>query len=66
MTLPIGRCLLFNIDQINRQATLGIFIGKQAYWGQGFGQDAIALLLDYGFNLLNLHNIMLGVFDNMK
>jgi RimJ/RimL family protein N-acetyltransferase len=57
---PIGRCLLFDIDQVNRQATLGIFIGKQAYWGQGYGQDAIALLLDYGFNLLNLNNIMLG------
>ena len=57
---PIGRCGLFGIDQVNRRAMLGIFIGEKAYWGQGFGQDAIALLLDYGFGLLNLNSIMLG------
>ena len=59
----IGRCLLFNIDQVNRQATLGIVIGEKEYWGIGYGQDAIKLLLDYGFNLLNLNNIMLGTFS---
>jgi len=59
----IGRCLLFNIDPVNRSAMLGIFIGEKAYWGKGYGQEATRLLLDYGFNLLNLHNIMLGVFS---
>ena len=57
---PIGRCLLFNIDQVNRHAMLGIFIGEKRYWGQGFGQEAVALLLDYGFSLLNLNSVMLG------
>jgi RimJ/RimL family protein N-acetyltransferase len=59
----IGRCLLFDIDQINRKATLGIDIGDKEYWNKGYGQDAVRLLLDYGFNLLNLNNIMLGVFS---
>jgi len=59
----IGRCLLFNIDHLNRQATLGIVIGEKEYWGKGYGQDAIKLLLDYGFNLLNLNSIMLGTFS---
>jgi len=59
----IGRCLLFNIDLVNRQATLGIVIGEKEYWGEGFGQDGTKLLLDYGFNLLNLNNIMLGTFS---
>ncbi len=59
----IGRCLLFDIDQINRKATLGIDIGDKDYWNRGYGQDAVKLLLDYGFNLLNLNNIMLGVFS---
>ncbi len=58
----IGRCLLFNVDQVNRCAMLGIAIGEKSYWSQGYGQDATRLLLDYGFNLLNLNNIMLGVF----
>ena len=61
--MPIGRCMLFNIDQVNRAAMLGIVIGEKNYWGKGYGQDAIKLLLDYGFNLLNLNNIMLGTFS---
>ncbi len=59
----IGRGILFDIDQINRKAMLGIVIGEKGYWGQGYGQDAIRLLLDYGFNLLNLNSIMLGTFS---
>ena len=41
---------------------VGLVIGDRAYWGKGYGFEAMQLLLDYGFNLLNLHNIMLGVF----
>ncbi|MGB7062176.1 MAG: GNAT family protein [Candidatus Zixiibacteriota bacterium] len=59
----IGRCLLFDIDQINRKATFGIDIGEKSYWDKGYGQDATRLMLDYGFNLLNLNNLMLGVFS---
>jgi RimJ/RimL family protein N-acetyltransferase len=58
----IGRGLLFSVDAVNRTAMLGIVIGEKAYWGQGYGQDAVRLLLDYAFNLLNLHSIMLGAF----
>lgn len=59
----IGRCLLFNIDHVNQKAMLGIVIGEKDYWGKGYGQEAIKLLLDYGFNLLNLNSIMLGTFS---
>jgi RimJ/RimL family protein N-acetyltransferase len=59
----IGRCLLFNIDAVNRTAMLGIVIGEKSRWDQGYGQEAVSLLLDYGFNLLNLHNVMLGTFS---
>lgn len=45
---------------------LGIVIGEKSYWNKGFGQDATKQLLDYGFNLLNLNNIMLGVFSFNK
>jgi RimJ/RimL family protein N-acetyltransferase len=62
----IGRCMLFGVNLIDRAAKLGIVIGEKSYWNQGFGQDAMKLLLDYGFNLLNLHNIMLGVFAYNK
>ena len=59
----IGRCMLFDIDQVNRRAMLGIVIGAKDYRGKGYGQDATRLLLDYGFNLLNLNSIILGTFS---
>jgi RimJ/RimL family protein N-acetyltransferase len=58
----IGRCMLFDLDWVNRRAMLGIVIGEKACWGQGYGQEAVRLLLDYGFNLLNLNSVMLGTF----
>ncbi len=59
----IGRCMLFNVNLVDRHAMLGIAIGEKAYRGKGYGLEAIRLLLDYAFNLLNLHNVMLGVFE---
>jgi RimJ/RimL family protein N-acetyltransferase len=59
---PIGRALLFGLDPVNRAAMLGLFIGDRTYWGRGYGQEATRLLLDYAFNLLNLHSVMLGAF----
>ncbi|MCF7815351.1 MAG: GNAT family N-acetyltransferase, partial [Candidatus Cloacimonetes bacterium] len=41
----------------------GIFIGNKNYWGKGYGSEALSLLLDYGFNILNLNNIMLETFS---
>lgn len=62
----IGNCSLMKIDNIHRKAELGIFIGNKEYWGKGYGQEAIELLLNFGFNILNLHNIMLKVFGFNK
>lgn len=59
----IGRCMLFAIDQVDRRAMFGIAIGDKKYWSKGYGLEATKLLLDYGFNLLNLNNIMLGVYS---
>lgn len=59
----IGRCMFFNVDAINRTAMLGIVIGEKRRWGQGYGQEAVRLLLDYGFNLLNLNSVMLGTYS---
>lgn len=58
----IGRTVLFNLNQIDRRAMFGIFIGEKNYWGKGYGQDATRLTLDYAFNLLNLNSVSLGVF----
>lgn len=59
----VGRCVLFSVNAVDRNAIVGIFIGEKDRWGKGYGQEAMRLLLDYAFNLLNLHNITLGVFS---
>ena len=59
----IGRCMLTNLDAINRSAMLGIMIGDKAFQNRGYGQESVRLLLDYAFNLLNLNNVMLGTFS---
>lgn len=54
----IGSCGLTKIDHINRKAELSrLFIGDKAYLNRGLGSEAIVLLLDYGFRILNLNNI---------
>lgn len=58
----IGNISLMKIDNIRRTATLGIMIGEDKNRSKGYGTEAIKLLLDYGFNYLNLNNIMLEVF----
>lgn len=62
----IGNCSLNSIDHLDRKAELGIFIGDKNAWSKGYGQEAMQLLLDYGFNILNLHNIYLRVFSHNK
>lgn len=57
----IGSISIHNIDHLNRNAFLGIFIGEEEHRSKGYGAEAIKLILAYGFNTLNLHNIMLSV-----
>jgi RimJ/RimL family protein N-acetyltransferase len=59
----IGNCGLMDIDNLNRTAEVGIFIGKKEYQNRGYGREALTLLIDFGFNTLNLKNIMLKVFS---
>ncbi|GHU81206.1 N-acetyltransferase [Clostridia bacterium] len=57
----IGHISLHNIDHLNRNAFIGIFIGDAENRGKGYGAEAVRLVLDYGFKALNLHSVMLSV-----
>lgn len=59
----IGNCGLMDIDNLNRTAEIGVFIGNKQYQNKGYGTEALSLLIDYGFNILNLKNIMLRVYS---
>ncbi len=59
---PIGNCAFHRLDWRNRRAEVGIAIGEKAYWDQGYGSEALSVLLRHGFEDLNLHRIELQVF----
>lgn len=58
----IGNCRIGPVDAKNRSAPVGIVIGEREYWGRGYGTDAMGLLLEFGFDELNLHRIHLNVY----
>lgn len=59
---PIGTIGLKNFDWLNRKAELFVSIGDQAYVSGGYGTDAVATLVNYCFNSLNLHKISARVY----
>lgn len=58
----IGTTGLFNLEWTNRCAEFGIFIGDTTRWDKGYGTEALQLILEHGFNTLNLNRIYLRVF----
>lgn len=59
--LHIGSVSLMHLNRQDQNAELGILIGDKTQWGQGYGREAIELLVHYGFTELNLHRIYLRV-----
>lgn len=56
----VGHCGLHAIDTIAHHCELGIEIGDHAYWGQGYGRDAVRLLLTYAFEDMNMNRVWLN------
>jgi RimJ/RimL family protein N-acetyltransferase len=56
-TKPIGNCGLHRINSKDHNATFGIVIGEKDYWSKSYGTEATRLLINYGFQQLNLHRI---------
>ena len=59
----IGNCAIQNINSKNRSSSCGITIGEKDYQNRGYGTEIMELLVDYGFNTLNLNRIELTVYD---
>lgn len=58
----IGDIAIQDIDSINRSSTIRIAIDQEKYQGKGYGSEALLLMLEYGFGVLNLHRIELEVY----
>lgn len=59
----IGVCGFNSIDHLRQVGEVSILIGDRKNRGQGYGTEALNLLIGYGFEYLNLNNIMLTVYD---
>lgn len=62
----IGNAGLYDIKWIYRSAEYRVVIGEKKFWNKGYGTEAGNLVLDYGFNKLNLNKIWLGVNADHK
>lgn len=58
----LGNTSIFDINHIDRCAEVGIFIGEDENRGKGYGGLALRMIIKYGFETLNLNNILLKVF----
>jgi RimJ/RimL family protein N-acetyltransferase len=58
----IGFTELREIQWPDASATFGIVIGEKDCWNKGYGTETTKLMLDYGFAVLGLHNIMLTTY----
>ncbi|MBC1728643.1 GNAT family N-acetyltransferase [Listeria seeligeri] len=62
--LLIGFISLHSIEWNNQIASMAIGIGEAEYRKNGYGSEAIQLLLNYAFHELNLHKVELDVISN--
>ncbi len=53
----LGRVTYFDLNTRNRSAEIGFLIGPK-FQKQGYASEALALLLEYLFNKLNLNKVM--------
>ncbi len=60
---PIGTVSYREVGAQARACTVGINIGEKDLWGQGYGTDALRVLLRYLFLQWNLHRVELDTWD---
>ncbi|HYM15075.1 MAG TPA: GNAT family N-acetyltransferase [Dehalococcoidia bacterium] len=59
----IGNAMYYNIDTIRRETEIGITIGERAYWGKGYGSDAVRTLLRHIIRVTGFRRVYLKTLD---
>lgn len=55
----IGNCAYYDINEVKREAEIGILIGDRDYWDKGYGSDAVNALVSDIFRQTKLKRIYL-------
>ncbi len=62
----IGVTGLHSLNPIAHSGEFRILIGEKDFWNGGYGTEVTQLMVAYGFEVLNLHKVWLGVtVDNV-
>jgi RimJ/RimL family protein N-acetyltransferase len=60
----IGVAGITYIDWVNRHGDVHFYIGKDGAWiDEVYAQEAFPLILEYGFNILNLNKIWAEIYE---
>jgi diamine N-acetyltransferase len=57
----IGLIDIFDFDPKNNRAGVGLVIGSQAHRNKGIGSEALALVIQYSFQQLQLHQLYANI-----
>ncbi|TCP54645.1 RimJ/RimL family protein N-acetyltransferase [Tumebacillus sp. BK434] len=62
----IGQISFRDFNRINRNVTIGMFIGDRAFWGKGYGTDALEQFIRMLFTRYGAHRISMDTFADNK
>ncbi len=62
----IGVAFLVGISGHHLHCSIGLTIGEKEYWGQGYGREAMSILLRYCFDSLGMHRVTADGFEYNK
>lgn len=63
---PVGSVYFRDISKEHQKAEYGIFIGEDDAVGKGYGTQTAKLAIEYAFEEMKLHKLMLRVFASNK
>ena len=62
----MGLVFLNNIDRVNQNTEFGYYIGEKKYIGTGISIETELLILEYAFDVQNMHKVYCESLDYNK